>query len=144
MRKERNFAPESLPLRSALDQLSRSLLKLHKLLLDSTRDRYIALVGPIDNRYHLLQLVMSDPFFAWLHPLSQLIVRIDELIENEPIEMEAVAIHTLIREMLDSVNPANEFARQYAETLPLHPDLILAHADARGAVGRVGELLPRN
>ena len=144
MRKEKNFTPESIPLRTALDQLSRSLLRLHKLLLDSTRDRYVAMVGPIDNRYHLLQLVMGDPFFAWLHPLSQLIVRIDELIENDAIDAEAVAIHTLIRDMLDSVNPTNEFARQYAEALPLHPDLILAHADARGAVGRVAELLPVN
>ena len=34
--------------------------------------------GRVASAGHLLQLVINDPWFAWLHALSGLIVRIDE------------------------------------------------------------------
>lgn len=137
MRRNKNFSAESLPARNALGQLSRSLLALHKLLLDETRDRYLAEVGTIENRFKLLDLVINDPFFAWLHPLSQLIVRIDELAENEFEAADVLAVHAATAEMLDSGNPVTDFARQYSAALLMHPDLIMAHADAKQALNGV-------
>ena len=31
---------------------------------------------------YLLQLVINDPWFAWLHSVSELVVRIDETVDN--------------------------------------------------------------
>ena len=39
--------------------------------------------GVLDPTATLLQLVINDPWFAWLHPLSELVVRIDETIEPD-------------------------------------------------------------
>ena len=38
--------------------------------------------GRVASSGDLLQLVAFDPTFAWLHPLSELIVQLDELVET--------------------------------------------------------------
>ena len=59
------------------------LLHLHKVLLDDARAAYELDRGRVASVGHLLQLVINDPWFAWLHALSGLIVRIDEAVERE-------------------------------------------------------------
>jgi hypothetical protein len=61
-----------------LRSLRALLLKLHKALLDAETLRYQQEIGPIESKGHLLQLVMNDDWFGWLHTLSQFIVQIDE------------------------------------------------------------------
>src|SRR5687768_9133627 len=63
------------PLRTRLRDLRARLLNLHKVLLDDARVAYEMDRGRIGSNASLLQLVINDPFFAWLHPLSELIVR---------------------------------------------------------------------
>ena len=76
-------APESAPLsadtRARLAELRTRLLDLHKALLDDAKVAYEMDRGRIPSAGALLQLVIGDPWFAWLQRLSGLIVRIDEM-----------------------------------------------------------------
>ena len=64
--------------RQRLTELRHALLKLHKTLVDSERVSYEKTIGKIQSPNHFLQLLTGDPWFAWLRPLSQLIVAMDE------------------------------------------------------------------
>src|SRR5688572_30229445 len=76
-----------------LNHLRRALLALHKALLDHERIRYEQLRGRFESSGELLQLVLNDPWFAWLRPLSGLIVQIDEFVaEDEPPATTAQAL----------------------------------------------------
>src|SRR5687767_980307 len=68
--------------RGLLTDLRHALLHLHKTLLDWERAAYERIHGRVTGNA-LLQAIMNDPQFAWLHPMSQLIVTIDETLENE-------------------------------------------------------------
>lgn len=79
-------------IKDRLTELSSSLLKLHKVLLDQERVRYEAENGAVENPFKVLGLVMNDPFFAWLRPLSAFLVKVDELIADENPEPDATAL----------------------------------------------------
>src|SRR6266481_4646649 len=79
------------PLRKRLEEVRQALLTLHKALVDSERISYESTVGAIQSPNHFLQLLTRDPWFAWLHPLSQLIVVMDEALdEKEPLTAAGV------------------------------------------------------
>src|SRR5437763_9549589 len=68
-----------------LASLRDSLLRLHKVLLESERSSYEHSIARITSSNQFLGLVLQDPWFAWLRELSQLIVVIDEVQEaKEP------------------------------------------------------------
>ena len=67
--------------RDSLKVLRTGLLRLHKTLLDLERRDYERARGRIGNSYEFLQLVLKDPWFDWLHRLSELIVQIDETLD---------------------------------------------------------------
>ena len=69
-------------IRQPLLELHGALLKLHKALLDSEKIIYEKNVGPIRSPNHFFQLLTGDPYFAWLRPVSQLIVAIDETLDT--------------------------------------------------------------
>jgi hypothetical protein len=106
------------------------LLHLHKLLLDTERIRYEQVRGQV-SKGELLQLVINHDQFAWLHHLSELIVKMDELIHSdEPITSEAIA--ALIADVWILLTPdeaGNDFAVKYDAAFQRSPDVVLAHAD---------------
>jgi hypothetical protein len=67
-------------LRPRLGSTRNALLDVHTVLLEEERVRYESEQGRIQGSYHFLQLVISDPFFDWLRPMSRLVVRIDEFL----------------------------------------------------------------
>src|SRR4026209_1567402 len=68
--------------RESLRVLRVGLLRLHKTLLDLERRDYERARGPIANSYEFLQLVLKDPWFDWLHRLSELIVQTAESLDT--------------------------------------------------------------
>ena len=68
---------------SYVDNLSRALLRLHKALLDDERVSYERVHGRIASNGEFLQLVLGHAWFTWLRPLSQLMAKLDELVEEE-------------------------------------------------------------
>src|SRR5215469_3772058 len=83
MKRKITTAQEPEGIRQRLTDLRVALLKLHKALVDSERVGYEKTMGKIQSASHFLQLLTNDPWFAWLHPLSQLIVAMDEALDAE-------------------------------------------------------------
>ena len=65
----------------SLGQVRRALLDLHKALIERERAAYEKAHGAVSPG-EMLQLLIRDEAFSWLHPISELIVRVDELISN--------------------------------------------------------------
>jgi hypothetical protein len=119
--------------RERLTNLRNHLLRLHKSLLDSERAAYERDVARITSPGQYLRLVLEDPWFSWLHELSQFIVVIDErLADDEPAT--AADADRLTGRARDLVAPSesaagNGFARKYYEAMQRDPDVVLAHRD---------------
>jgi hypothetical protein len=110
--------------------LRAELLHLHKALLESERTGYEKVFGKIGSPYQFLQLATTDPWFAWLRPVTQLIVAMDELLEaKEPITAAAVvALVDQVRTLLIPAVDGEGFSRHYDEALQRDPDVVFAHA----------------
>ena len=76
--------------RSLLRELRNTLLRLHKTLIDWQRAEYQLDHGPMPAS-QLLHVIFNDQAFAWLRPMSGLIVAIDEALAAKPPESPAVA-----------------------------------------------------
>ncbi|MCM3905584.1 MAG: hypothetical protein ND866_28150 [Pyrinomonadaceae bacterium] len=123
-----------------LTQVRRPLLHLHKTLLDLEREAYERAHGRVDNSYEVLQLVMYDPWFAWLHSLSELVVQIDEMLDaREPVkESEAAAVIVQARVLLTPSESGSGFQKKYFSSLQQSPDVVLAHSEAMKHLGATG------
>jgi hypothetical protein len=126
--------------RERLTKLRNGLLPLHKYLLDSERGAYVRDVEPINTTGQFLDLVLNDPWFAWLRELSQLIVLIDETLDlDEPASPEDAA--RLIAQARTLVSPAEQgtgFARRYYDAMQRDPGAVLAHRDMMKVFGALG------
>jgi hypothetical protein len=117
----------------SLDNGFYALLRLHKALLDDERVAYERVHRRISSNGAFLQLVLTDAWFAWLRPLSQVIAKIDELSEEtEPSAREEIpALLLSVRALLMPTEAGEGFSRQYHDALQRSPDVVLAHAAAR-------------
>jgi len=118
-------------LRERLEELRQGVLALHKAVVDSERVTYEATVGTIQSPNHFLQLLTGDPWFAWLQPLSQLIVSMDEA-QDPREELSAAVVEALARQTRLLLTPSESgegFARHYYDALQRDPDVVIAHAD---------------
>lgn len=116
-----------------LPELRDALLNLHKTLVDSERVSYEQTMGTIPSPNHFLQLLTNDPWFAWLHPLSLLIVAMDQAIDakKQPLTpADAEALMNQTRQLLVASEEGEGFAKHYYEALQRDPDVVLAHAQA--------------
>ena len=129
-------APMSEEVRNRLRDLRARLLNLHKVLLDDTRATYELDRGRVGTPGNLLQLVINDPWFAWLHSLSELIVRIDQSLEPEgpATNGDGTALADQVGRLLTASEEGEGFARRYFEALQRQPAVVLAHADVRRAL----------
>ena len=120
-----------------LPELREALLKLHKALVESERVTYEETLGPIQSPNHFLQLLTTDPWFAWLHPLSELVVAIDEALDaDEPLTTEMVeALVKQARTLLVASETGDGFAKHYDEALQRDPDVVLAHGEVAKIIG---------
>jgi hypothetical protein len=130
----------SLPedLRRRLDQAHGGLLRVHKALLDHERGRYERERGPISGPGEFLELVINDPWFAWLRPVSELAVQIDELVSSkEPADPRAgEALLASARDLIAPSENGNDFQRQYLRSVQESPEVAGAHGEwKRLAVG---------
>jgi hypothetical protein len=122
---------------SLLVKVRTALLRLHKTLLDFEREGYERARGKIDNSYQFLQLVMGDPWFAWLRQLSELIVEMDELLaaKETPNESTAVALIEHARLLLTPNESGAEFQKKYFVAMQASPEVVVAHADFSTTLG---------
>src|SRR5687768_9922066 len=106
-----------------LREIRLRLLELHKVLLEDTRAAYELDRGRIPSNATLLQLVINDPWFAWLRPLSEIVVRIDVLLLPDPpsTEADAMALLEQVERLLSPATGIDAFAQRYSEALQRQP-----------------------
>ena len=127
--------------RGALKELRHGLLRLHKLLLDLERRDYERSRGPISNSYEFLQLVLKDPWFDWLHRLSELIVQMDESLDTRDsdtpmTEQDAKALVERAKTLLSPSESGTQFQKNYFLALQQSPDVVLLHSEVMRMLGR--------
>jgi hypothetical protein len=115
--------------RALLLDLRKSLLNLHKALLDWERVAY----EKIHDRTSpgaLLTALTADPQFAWLRPLSELIVRIDESLEIDVMEgpeIDVDAIFALAASIIAVDESGTPEAQRHHQAMQEYPDAVFAH-----------------
>jgi hypothetical protein len=126
--------------RQRLTSLRNELIRLHKTLLDSERGVFERDVEPVTSAGHMLQLVLADPFFAWLRRISELIVEIDErLDEDEPATAEdAARFIGVTRGLLAPAEDGAEFAGRYYQAMQRDPDVVIAHGRIMVVLNSIG------
>jgi hypothetical protein len=122
--------------RARLKATRRALLDLHKLLLNRERVAYCQDRGPVNNA-RLFELALHDEWFAWLRPILQLVVRMDEMMELNGVWTEADAVSLLdqTRALLKASAEGTPFERRYDEWLQADPEVVLAHRAVIEAAG---------
>ncbi len=115
-----------------------SLLRLHKALLESERETYEQAHGRIETNYQFLDLLMHDPWFDWLHRLSELVVQIDEMLDADepPGEGDLDGIIDQTRVLLSPAEKGSEFQRKYFNALQRSPDVVVTHAEVVKHLGK--------
>ncbi len=129
-----------------LKQLRQGLLRVHKILLELERTGYERARGKISNSYEFLQLVLKDPWFDWLHRLSELIVQIDEtlaMVDSDKAATEdgALELVTQAKLLLAPSESGSEFQKNYFLALQQSPDVVLLHSEVTRLLGDVKQKL---
>ena len=119
--------------RQNLSALRNAVFELHKILIDSERATYEQTVGTIPSPGYFLQLLTTDPWFAWLHPLSLMVVTMDVALDSKKDPLTAASAEVLIQQTRSLLTPSETgegFARHYFDALQRDPDVLFAHAAA--------------
>ena len=116
--------------RQFLFDLRKTLLHLHKTLLDWERAAYERVHGRVSST-ELLKAIVEDRQFAWLRPISELIVHIDQTVDTELPESgaEVEAIVARARAVTAADETGTPHAQRYHSALQEHPDAVFAHRD---------------
>jgi hypothetical protein len=134
-------------------------LHLHRVLIEAVRLEYERAHGRVDNPSTLWQLVVYDPQFAWLKPLSQWLVELDEAPQSdsyespEPTASEVIQAavrgldHTkavqglehsaAVRGELESLLSDPQWNEPYLQLLQAVPEVVLAHAKLQHELQRL-------
>ncbi len=126
--------PLSQAVRDRLTALRKSLLTLHKVLLDGEKIQYEKTNGQIPSVNMYLQLVMNDSHFAWLHQISKLIVEIDEMLDANEAGSRAGSDMIERAQILFSTREGQEdsdFMGHYKKCLVNNPGAVMAHSELR-------------
>jgi hypothetical protein len=124
--------------RERLKEIREVLLALHKALLDSERTSYEIVHGKIASPAAFLQLLINDAYFAWLRPVTTLLVQIDETLaaKNPPAaDKDFEQLITDTRALLSPSREANGFWKFYATAVDRDPGVAVYHEDLQRRLG---------
>ena len=133
----------------SLTQVRRTLLDLHKALIEGERYEYEKAHGTV-SAGEMLQLLIGDDRFLWLHPISALIVRVDELISHDgerrrpnqarpvrtpdQVSAEAETVLRETRELLTREDVPGSFRERYDAALKRDPAIVLMHQEVMNSL----------
>jgi hypothetical protein len=118
--------------------MRRELLDLHRALVDSERREYERARGRLSDRA-FLEALIGAPELAWLSPLTSLIVRLEEVLEDSSGEALVRDCVAEIRKLLRPNAEGQGFQRNYAEAMQRSPEVVVAHGKAIGSLSRSAE-----
>ncbi|PYQ48513.1 MAG: hypothetical protein DMF59_15845 [Acidobacteria bacterium] len=122
-------SPERAELRATLREISKSLIPLHRHLIDAAKSDYAFAYEADVSPTQLVNLLQDDPFFAWLKPLTSVIVDIDEMARTDFEDAAAHAIPTRIEQIFAG--------DQYVAMLQRDVEVAGAHAGVRKTLQRL-------
>lgn len=135
----RNTKPEETggAARAQLMALRHALLRLHKALLEMERRDYEREHGRV-NAGELFRLVVDYEQFAWLHSISEFVVRIDEMLDADaPVsEADAKGIFCVASKMFTPSETGDAVQKKYYEAMQRDPAVVLAHAELAREFGK--------
>ena len=111
-------------------EVHQKLLSLFSALIVAERLTYERIHGRVDSTDRLTQLVLSDPWFTWLCPLLDLLLRIDQLLDDDAFDITPEIVAHLVAEVCALTRPSIDgdgFERAYYEALTRAPEVVLAH-----------------
>jgi hypothetical protein len=119
---------------SRVTSIRHELLTLHRALIDAARIELERIDGRLTAN-QMLDHLMMDERLAWLRPLTELIVGLDELLESEPPGDPApYVVHATALLTFAPGIDATPFAAEYARLLHEWPEVTMAHAAAMRAL----------
>ncbi len=124
--------------REKLKAVRERLLVLHKALLDSERTAYEIVHGPIGSPGAFLQLLINDNRFAWLRPITALLVQIDESLAAKKPPATSKDFEQLLadtRALLSPSREANGFWKHYSGVIERDPGVAVHHEDLARRLG---------
>jgi hypothetical protein len=116
--------------REKLMALRMTLLRLHKTLLEMERRDYEREHGYI-SAGELFRLVLDHQQFAWLHNISEFVVRLDETLAGEAA-ISAEETRTAIgiaRKMFAPTESGDAFQKKYFDAIQRDPAVVIEHAE---------------
>ena len=123
----------------ALLEAAAALREVHRTLVQAVRGGYEREIGPAGGPGQMLRLLTEHPYFAWLHPMSELIVDLDSLLAQEILPAGTVAA---VRQEIDRLTQAGDspFWGKYAPLLQADTDVVMAHGRLRRAINALPEV----
>jgi hypothetical protein len=118
------------PARQKLVALREALLRLHKSLLEMERRGYEKEHGAV-TAGELFRLVVDNPQFAWLHNISEFVVRIDESLASEEgvTDTDAHVAIALARKIFAPSQSGDGFQKLYFDAIQKDPAVVMEHAE---------------
>lgn len=113
-----------------IDPLRRSLLALHGAIVAVEREDYERTAGRVTSAEFMHALIL-DPAWAWLQPLSALIVQLDE-----PATLDLAAWRAEARKLLKPDSEGGAFQQRYAWLFERDPSIVVAHGAVMQALGK--------
>jgi hypothetical protein len=114
------------------DRLIHDLLELHRALLELTKRSYEQEHGAVGGAGELLQLVIGHETFAWLRPLSRLMVDLDD--------RDALAAAGGARPLAQQVwAPGTVFQQVFADVAREAPHVVPLHEAVQRAIDALPE-----
>lgn len=117
--------------RQVAQLLATELRSLHKALLEAARTAHEAEHGPVAGPTQLLHLLVHEPSFAWLRPLSELMADLDGMLDlPEPLtDEEAGAVRGEVEHLLSPT--AGELAARAVALVAIDPQIAIPYARVR-------------
>ena len=124
--------------RAKLDRMGAAMRVLHKALIDHTQHEYERTHGKVKSPYALFALVAQDPTFAWLQPMTRLIVEIEDVV-GRPLPPPARADVAEIRKRIDQllVTVGEAFSTRYLALIQSSPEIAAEHGRFQGVLNEI-------
>lgn len=114
--------------RRLLTELRHALVPLHRTLLEWERTAYERIHGRT-GAAEMLKIIVADPQFAWLRPVSELIARIDDVLQSDgpDVRVDVDPIIEQARKLVAPDEAGTPYERRYHAALQEVPDVVFAH-----------------
>ena len=121
--------------RAKLDRMGAGMRVLHKALIDVTQHEYERAHGKVKSPYQLFALVAQDPAFAWLQPMTRLIVEIEDVV-GRPLPPPSKADLVEMRKKVDQllVTVGEPFSTRYLALIQSSPEVAAEHGRFQGVL----------